>query len=477
MTNASNQEPNDLDLLLDTGSDEELRSFLRLLQRDELSELLLELLPDRRARLVSFLHPAETAELLTLLPEEQWPELIDALGIEGLSAILAELDDPEIQRVLELIQHQRLPRLIAEMESDDAADVLGELPQGQVQAILAQLPDEDAEPIEQLLQYPEDSAGGLMQTELIRVHKDCDVAACIEEIREQAAREDDLDFYEVYVVDREDRLFGKVGLDSLILASSDTPVEELVEPELYWVEPLMDQEEVANVFQRYDLVTLPVIDAERQLLGRITVDDIVDVIEEEASEDILQLAGANKEDLVYDRILRSAVLRLPWLFTNLGGGLLTGYLMWLYKATLSEIMAIITFVPVITGMGGNVGTQSSSITVRGFAINRIDLSNFGRYLFKEMRVGGIMGSVCGLSLCAIGWLWHGNVVLGLVVGLSLFLAMTLAAITGSLFPAFFQLIKVDPALASGPFVTTINDVTGILIYLGTATFCRAWLIG
>ena len=478
MTDKRTHEADDLELLLSMGSPNEVQSFLRLLQSNELSELHQQLSPQVRPRFLNMLHPSELADLLAYLPEEEWGLLLEDLNAEQLSNLLTELEEPEVERMLQRIQKQTLPALLAEMESDDAADILGELPQTQVLQILEQMPDEDSKPIETLLQYPEDTAGGLMQTELIRIVQSHNVNQAIEAIREQARPEEDLDIYQVYVVSQDGQLQGQVALDSLILATPETPILELLEPESHWVPPHLDQEEVATYFQRYNLVALPVVDEKHHLLGRITVDDIVDVIAEEASEDILQMAGASgKEDLVYDRVIRSTFLRLPWLFTNLGGGLLTGYLMWLYKATLSEIMALITFVPVITGMGGNVGTQSSSITVRGFAINRIVLSNFGRYLFKEMRVGALMGLLCGVSLSLIGWLWHGNPMLGVVVGISLLTAMTIAACTGCMFPAFFQYIKIDPALASGPFVTTINDVTGILIYLGTATFCRQWLIG
>ncbi|MBU47618.1 MAG: magnesium transporter [Deltaproteobacteria bacterium] len=472
----THSEPSDLDILLDSGHEDEIRSFLRLLQRDELIELLQELSTPHRAKIFSYLHPSDLADFLTQLPEVEWNAVLEELDHEALSDLLSELEDPEIQRLLQMIQHQELPAILSDMESDDAADILGELSEQQALAILKQMPDEESDPIEKLLQYPEDSAGGLMQTELIAVPTTYSVSETIEAIRMLAEKDDDLDIYEIFVIDERHRLEGQISLKTLILADPTSTLGGLLDAEHYWVHPELDQEEVADYFQKYDLISLPVVDKGHHLLGRITVDDVVNVIEEEASEDILQLAGANKQDLVYDKILRSVMLRIPWLFTNLGGGLLTGYLMWLYKATLSEILALITFVPVITGMGGNVGTQSSSITVRGFAINRIDLSNFGRYLFKEMRVGALLGVLCGGSLMLIGYLWHGNPMLGVVVGSSLFMAMTLAAITGSLFPAFFTRIKIDPALASGPFVTTINDVTGILIYLTTATIFRQWLL-
>lgn len=477
MQDDQSQEINDLLLLLESGSEQELRRFLNLLQHDEVLELLHQTPdnPELKSRLLSFYHPSDLAEFLTLLPQKNWSTILDPLDAEQLSGILTELEDPEVLKMLEHIQDSQLPELVSEMDSDDAADLLGELSQHQITKILAKLPDEDSIPIKKLLAYEEDTAGGLMQTELIRVQEDATIEQAISALRKQVEDDDDFDIYEIYVVGKQNKLIGSFSLERLILSDTQTPVKELIEPELHWVTPKVDQEEVAEIFQKYDLISLPVTDKSRRLLGRITVDDIVDVIEEEASEDILHLAGASGKDLTYDRTFQSVYLRLPWIITNLVGGLLTGYMMWLFRATLTEIIALVTFVPVITGMGGNVGTQSSSITVRGFALGRIATSNIKRYLLKEMRVGALMGLICGISLSIICLVWHANLALGFVVGLSLFVAMTVAATMGALVPTLFQALRVDPALASGPFVTTFNDIIGILIYFTTATFFITWL--
>jgi magnesium transporter len=364
------------------------------------------------------------------------------------------------------------------MESDDAADILGEMSQTQAQQVLLEMPQEEADEIIELLKYPEDCAGGLMQTELVRVPLKSTVLEAVYEIqRQHEAKEGETEIHAVYVVDDGGELRGQLSLERLILSKAEELVADLIEgQELFWVDVNDDQEEVADYFRRYDLISAPVLDSEHRLLGRITVDDIMDVIAEEASEDIFQMAGAGGEDVVYDRVIRSASLRLPWLFTNLFGGLITGYLTWMFTRNLSEILVLVTFVPVITGMGGNVGTQSSSITVRGFAVGRIALSNIGKFFLKEMRVGALMGLVCGIALTVVGIVWLQKPYIGLVVGLALFMAMTLAASMGSLFPALFQRIGVDPALASGPFVTTFNDVMGILIYYTTAMMFRSLLI-
>lgn len=464
--------PEDLKAL----SDEELKPLVRFIHREELQVLLDASEETTRGRLITSMHPSSIADLLIVLPSPEWRPILEFLDGEQLSAVLAELEEPEVERVLEHIERQVLPDLLSEMDSDDAADILGELTHKEAQEILQKMDAEDAAPIQALLKYDDESAGGLMQTELVCVQVEGTADTALQEIRQQVADHDGaLDFHEVFVVDEDHRLQGQFSLEVLITAQPQAPIRTLIDPDLHWALPEMDQEEVAALFERYDLIALPVVDANRRLLGRITVDDIVDVIKEEASEDILQMAGAGGEDLVADRTVRSAMLRLPWLITNLFGGLLTGYLMWMYKATLDQILALITFVPVITGMGGNVGTQSASVTIRGFALGRIDLTNIRRFLWKEMRVGALMGTICGTGLTLIGWIWHHNAYLGLVVGLSLFVAMTFASSMGTLIPALFERYHIDPALASGPFVTTLNDVSGILIYLSTATFCIRWL--
>lgn len=494
---------NDLELLMESGSDKELQQLVGMLDLEEQAELLqhlpnhhwrrllyfipsadlvdliLHIPHELKQELLDFFHPSDLAELLTAIVPETWPAILELLNLEQLSGLLAELEEPEIRQVVPQLQLQ-LPSLISAMESDDAADVLGDLPKELVQEVLAQMPNEDAQPIEQLLQYDEDTAGGLMQTELIRVSGTATAAEAIEEIRRQAdSEESDIDIYLVYVVNEQGQLEGQFALDRLILARPETQARELIESELYTVTTDLDQEEVADYFQKYDLVSLPVVDEERRLLGRITVDDIVNVIEEEASEDILQMAGVGGNDLVYDRTLRSVRLRMPWLLINLFGGLITGYLTWAFKWILGKelLVLLIGFVPVITGMGGNVGTQSSSITVRGLAIHRIDLSNHMRYLLKEMRVGAFLGLSFGILLCLVGWVWHGQPLLGVCVGLALFLAMGIAASLGALFPLLFEKLNIDPALASGPFVTTFNDISGILIYFGMATLFHSFLIG
>jgi magnesium transporter len=276
-------------------------------------------------------------------------------------------------------------------------------------------------------------------------------------------------FY-VYVINDQQQLVGVLSLRQLLTVTPDTPLRDIMTTEVISVGTGMDQEEVAQQVARYNLLAVPVVDDNNRLVGIVTVDDVIDVLREEATEDIYKMAGTSEEELLYgDRSLKIARLRLPWLITSLFGGVATGYLMWLFKATIEQIIALVTFVPVITGMGGNVGGQSSTIVVRGFATGRIDFSTLRQVFFKELRVGLIMGLVCGVVVGLVALMWHHNPYLGVVVGLAMIAAMVVAASMGVLAPSFFKKIGIDPAIASSPFVQTANDISGILIYFGTAT--------
>jgi magnesium transporter len=285
----------------------------------------------------------------------------------------------------------------------------------------------------------------------------------------QEAKDVEMVFY-VYVTDEHNHLVGVLSLRNLLTVPPSTRLRDIMTTDVISVRTDMDQEEVAHLVAKYDILAIPVVDDGNKLMGIITVDDVIDVMRQEATEDMFKMAGASEEELLYGyKSFKIARLRLPWLLTNLFGGVITGYLMWRFKVTLKEVIALISFIPVITGMGGNVGGQSSTIVVRGFATGRIDFSTLRQVFFREMRVGLIMGTVCGLTIGVVAFFWHNNAYLGLVVGLAMVTAMTVAATMGVLAPSFFKKIGIDPAIASSPFVQTANDIIGILIYFGTAT--------
>jgi magnesium transporter len=426
-------------------------------------------------QLLTDLHPADIADLLEALEESEKIKLFKGLDATLAPEVIAHLSEYSREQILSDLSHRRLGQIVDEMDSDDAADLLTGVPEEVVEKVLARIDAEDSEHLRRLLVHGEETAGGIMQAELMAVPQEATVAEAIDLVRLLG---EELDYLtNVFVVDSQSKVLGQLSLKRLILANPKDKVSQVMETNFRTIPVDMDQEDVARIFQKYDLLSAPVVDGNGTLIGRITIDDIMDIIEEEVSEDILRMAGTHEDELVYgDKIWKISRLRLPWLITNLFGGLLTGYLLWLFKVALHEAIVLVTFVPVITGMGGNVGIQSSSITVRGLATGDVDLQRLGRTILKEVRVGLVMAFACGLTLGAIAELWHGNPTLGLAVGLAMAAAIVVASLMGTLVPIIFKRLGVDPAVASGPFVTTANDITGILIYLSISTLFLKYII-
>ncbi|MFH0811584.1 MAG: magnesium transporter [Pseudomonadota bacterium] len=418
--------------------------------------------------LLSSLHPADIADLVDTLEDEEKKKLFGLLAIQTASDVISEIDEISRELILEDIPSERLTKIVRDMESDDATDLLADLPEDTAQKILNQIDKKDSEEVQKLLKYSEDTAGGIMQAELISVNKDMKVQEAFEQIRVKAKEAKNLQ--NIFITTKDNQLVGVVSLKDLILAEPTTIISTIMNPDPINVTVDVDQEEVANLFKKYDFISLPVVDYGKRLVGQILVDDIIDVFEEEASEDILKMAGTSEDELVYgNKIFKISRARLPWLITNLFGGIITGYFLWIFRVTVKDVLALITFIPVITAMGGNVGIQTSSIIVRGIAIKKVQLTNMRDNILKELKVGAIIGFVCGLVAGSVASIWHHKPLLGVVVGIAMFFAMTVAAITGAFVPLVLKKIKIDPAIASGPFVTTANDITGILIYMMTAT--------
>ncbi|MCK4509949.1 MAG: magnesium transporter [Desulfuromonadales bacterium] len=420
------------------------------------------------AKLLAKSHPADIAHLFRYLELKEQRILFNLIeNAEKSANVLAELDHAIGAQLLEQLDKETITEVLQEMSSDDAADIIGNMPEDLADEILNIMHDEDSDEIEHLLQYEEDTAGGIMSTETFSLAEDCTVKSAIEAI--QQAGDVEMVFY-IYVVNEAGQLVGVLSLRQLLTVQPSKVLSDIMITDVFSVRTDMDQEEVARVVEKYNILAVPVVDEMNSLKGIITVDDIIDVLRQEATEDIYKMAGASEEELLYGyKAFKIASLRLPWLLVNLFGGVMTGYLMWRFKVTLKEVIALISFVPVITGMGGNVGGQSATIMVRGFATGRIDFTMLRQVFLKEVRVGLIMGSVCGVTVGLVAWAWHGNPYLGLVVGLAMVVAMVVASSMGVIAPAAFKKLGIDPAIASMPFVQTANDITGILIYFATAT--------
>ncbi|UCE19523.1 MAG: magnesium transporter [Gemmatimonadota bacterium] len=439
---------------------------------DDVKDLIEQNARGHIANLLTDLHPADIADLLDKFSEENRRYIFELLDTEVASDVILEVEDAHRESLLERMDEHRLSEIVEEMDSDDATDIVGELPSDVAEAILESIDKQDSDEVKELLKYPEESAGGIMALEFVSVQQTATVAEAIEQIRKAA--EEISEIYNVYVTDEHGILTGVLPLRQLIISSPTTKISAIMETDVMSVTSDMDQEEVANIVGKYDLVAVPVVNNQGNLVGRITIDDIIDVLEEEVSEDISKMVGTDEEEIGETSALKVAGWRLPWIITSLCGGVLSGIIISRFKETLGPLLALAFFIPVITAMGGNIGLQSSSMTVRGLATGEIDMHHLMRRLWRELRIGILMGIICGGAVSLVVFLWLRNELLGIIVGGAMFCAITVAATLGILVPIFFNKLKVDPALASGPFVTMSNDITGLVIYFGLASLLLKW---
>lgn len=426
-------------------------------------------------KVFSKVHPADIAHLFRYFDIKDQNTLLSLIpDIDRAADVLVELEPESWSALAALMDQAYLISLVHKMADDDSAELIRNLPEELAEAILDKLHDEQSDDVEQLLGYDEDTAGGIMSTDVFSLDQDLTVRQAIESL--QDAEDYEMVFY-VYVTDEHNHLVGVLSLRQLLTVPPATPLSKIITTDVLRVRTDMDQEEVAALVAKYNILAIPVVDEHGKLMGLITVDDVIDVMRDEATEDMLRMAGTSEDELILGyKSFQIARLRLPWLLTTLVGGVVTGSLMWYFKSTLEQVIMLVSFVPVITGMGGNVGGQTSTIIVRGFATGRIDFTMLRQIFLKELRVGLIMGTVCGFVIAAIAILWHQNVYLGLVVGIAMVVAISIAACMGVLATCFFKKVGIDPAIASSPFVQTVNDISGILIYFGTATLFIEHLI-
>ncbi|MDR1110519.1 MAG: magnesium transporter [Deltaproteobacteria bacterium] len=420
------------------------------------------------ASILSGLHPADVAEALSPLDMEDTIKVMSLLDIQQAADVLVELSESARDHVAQGLPRDQLAELVAEMDSDDAADIVGDLDGQTAEEVLSAIDSEDSEDVRRLLMYDEETAGGLMQVELVSAQDTQSVSQVIERIRELSKKV--ADFGHVFVVDRNGGLRGVVSLKDLVLAAPGTSMADLVQNPGLVVRVDEDQEAVAQKFQKYDVRAAPVVDSQNRLLGRITVDDIIDVLHEETDKDFYRLAGSSEEEIYTSGTVRTAALRLPWLLFNLCGGFITSMILTHFEASLLKTVALVTFVPMVMSLSGAVGSQSATITVRGLAMGRIATGQVLRSLYKEQKVTGFMALAFGLTITLVSGTIHGTLRLGLAVGLSISVAILVSAFLGAVTPVFFRAVHIDPALASGPVVTSTNDVVSLLIYtiIGTS---------
>ncbi len=420
------------------------------------------------------LHPADIAEIINHAPASSHNVLFDLIDDEVKPDVLAELDDQAEADILEELSDEEISDIVEEMAPDDAADVLGELEEERSEEILELMENEESDDVRELLQYDEDTAGGIMTTDFVAVRVAMSAGEAIEYI---GSLELDEPVYYLYVIDSEERLTGSVQLWELLKKGNrEKPIKELTDKETISVHTHTDQEEVARIASKYDLSSLPVLDEQNKLVGRVTVDDIIDVIEEEASEDIFKLAGSSDSELEDTSPIQACKARLPWLLITLGTGFISSLILksFMNHLSMAEIVTLSFFVPIIMAMGGNTGIQSSTLIIRGIALGASHSRRIIKIITHEIIAGATMGIICGTTI----GLWAHFVIsqdtattiapsyLALTVGIALFSAMAFAAVFGALVPVMLDRAKIDPAVASGPFVSASNDIFALLIYYG-----------
>jgi len=418
-------------------------------------------------KLLDEFHYADIAEILDELNLEQAVYVIKLLDSERTSDILMELDEDNREKVLKNLSAKEIAEEVEELDTDDAADIISELPEDRQQAVIAQIEDEEHKAeITELLAYDEDTAGGLMAKELVKVYETWTVAGCMRRIRGQA--EEVTRVHSIYVVNKEEKLIGRLSLKDLIVAKSEQKISDLVKVNVDYVNVHDDVEEVAKVMAKYDLEAIPVVDRNQILLGRITIDDIVDVLREEADKDYQMAAGITGDVEADDSILELTRARLPWLFLGLVGGIGAFLIMEGFEGLFTgKAVILFFFTPLIAAMAGNVGVQSSAIIVQGLANDDIRGSVNSR-LIKEMLLAALNGIILAIFLFLFIWAFKGELNTALAISVSLVAVIIVAGLVGTFVPLFLNKRGIDPAIATGPFITTSNDILGILLYFWIA---------
>lgn len=439
-------------------------TFRRLLRRHAQTNL---------RKLIEKTHPADLAQLFRHLDVAEQRQLFQLMMPSKETAeFLNELDESVLVELLESEEPARIADIIREDSSNIQASILSVLPEELSKAVIELLQREEQEEVEEILAYPKDSAGGLMDTEVFTLPETTLAKDAIAALQDHAHA--GMVFY-LYVTDKEDRLVGVISLRDLVITPPNTMLSGLMVKNVKAVYPETDQEEVARMVARYNYLAVPVVDLEGHLLGIVNVDEVVDVIREEATEDFLRMAGVGKDrEILLKSPWENAKSRLPWLFASWVGGVTAMVIIGTFESLLAGVVALAAFIPVVIGMGGNIGTQSSTIIVRGIATGRVVFANAAKILWKEVRVGLMLGLVYGVALGLVAQLTFrdGPYMLGVVVGLSVGASMLIAATIGTFVPLFLKRLNIDPAIATGPFVTTSIDILGVLLYFLVAS----WLI-
>ena len=455
-----NQSPSPEDAVLDLEPDTE-QAFLDVLVSGDEAGV---------RTLMAELHHADAADLLERLSADERARVVEILRDDFEPEILSELDETVRDHVVECLGVENVAAVIAGMESDDALEVVLELDEDKQQRVLDAIPTGVRTLIEEGLTYPEDSAGRLMQREVMTVPEFWDVGQTIDFLRESADAEDTRlpeQFYDIFVVDPAHRPIGAIRPSRLLRTRRPVAVTDIMDTEMKLLGVATDQEEVAYVFRQRDLVSAPVVDDGGRLVGAITIDDVVDVIDEEHEEDIMRLGGVKEDDL-YEATMDTTRSRFGWLLINLGTAILASMVIGLFDATIEQMVALAVLMPIVASMGGNAGTQSLTVAVRALAMKELTAANARRVIGKELLVGALNGVLFAGLIGVVTWIWFGSVALGVVIGLAMTVNMLVAGLAGTTIPLMLERMGIDPAVASSVLLTTITDIVGFFVFLGLA---------
>ncbi|RLC01460.1 MAG: magnesium transporter [Deltaproteobacteria bacterium] len=436
-----------------------IESIKRLLRREAVSHL---------RKIVNKTHAADLSVVFRSLSLSSQHQLFDMITDTHQKGVLfSELDEDTFLNFIEGIDLDDIVEILEAMASDDVADLIGRLPEEKANAILEKMKKEGSEEVEGLLRYGDDTAGGIMIPDFIALKENVTAREAIESLQKEYV-DVEMPFY-LYVVDEYGKLVGVSSLRQLVVVPPETPLKTFMSTDVFSVQTDMDQEEVAKLVARYDILAVPVVNRTNELVGIVTVDDVIDIFREEATEDFLKMAGAGGEFVETQSVMKSMRIRLPWLFASCLGGVFAFFIIGQFERSLNKFTYLAAFIPVIMGMGGNIGTQSSTIVVRGLATGRLNIRDIWSVVFKELAVGFMLGLVYGALIALVAQVSFSLVMLALAVGLAVICSMSVAALVGSLVPMLFARINIDPAIATGPFVTTSIDIISVFFYFQIAT--------
>jgi len=436
-----------------------LESIKRLLRRNAVGPL---------RKIVNRTHAADLSGVFQSLPLSHQRKLFDLIqSAEGKGLLFSLLEEDTFINLVSGMGLDAVAAIFESMPNDDVADLIALLPQETADALLQKMHREGSEEVEELLKYEDDTAGGIMVPDFIALKEDTTAREAIEAIQTEFV-DVEMPFY-LYVIDEYDKLVGVSSLRQLVVVPPHTPLKSFMTTDVFSVRTDMDQEEVAKIVAKYDILAVPVVDESHKLVGIVTVDDVIDIFRKEATEDILKMAGAGEEYVETKSVLRSTRIRLPWLFASCIGGIIAALVVGHFAESLRKLTYLAAFIPVIMGMGGNIGTQSSAITVRGLATGRLNVRDIWKVVFKELTVGLLLGCLYGALIGTVAQLRYQTVGVAFSAGLAVLSSMAVAALVGSLVPMLFERIKIDPAVATGPFVTTAIDIISVSCYFLIAT--------